>query len=217
MPVTPRQLYMMQLVGELEQQLTITKFWFRGGDSSPASTIAIEMSNIHAHFKSTVLPKYQAFCSSRWHGNHLILICMTTEPKQMIDETIAVSGFQDAISLPAFASGVLSLRSGFASRTRNGRVFLPSPSTGDGDGSRLTGASFGLLQAFGNQLLTSFGTSGVNAYGRIGIFSRKLGVTRVLTPTPKLNYSTAGWTQCTEVIARSQIATQRRRRLGFGQ
>jgi hypothetical protein len=217
MPISPLQLYVMLLVGEIENQLTITKFWFRGGSASPASTIAIEMSNIHSHFKSTLLPKYQAFCSSRWHGNHLMLINLTTEPKQMIDDVITVSGFQDAISLPAFAAGVLSLRSGFADRTRNGRIFLPSPSTGDSDGSRLTGASLGLLQAFGSQLLTSFGTSGVNAYGRIGIFSRKLGVTRVTVPIPKLNYSTAGWTQCTAVIARSEIATIRKRKLGRGQ
>jgi hypothetical protein len=217
MPISPLQLYMMQIVGEIENQLTITKFWFKGNSASPASTIAIEMSNIHSHFKSTVLPKYQAFCSSRWHGNHLMLINLTTEPKQMIDDVIAVSGFQDAISLPSFAAGVLSLRSGFANRNRNGRIFLPSPSTGDGDGSRLTGASFGLLQAFGSQLLTSFGTSGVNAYGRIGIFSRQLGVTRVLAPTPHLVYSTNGWTQCTQVIARSEIKTQRRRMLAHGQ
>lgn len=217
MPLSPLKLYMMLIVGELENQLTITKFWFRGGTASPASTVTVEMTQIHAAFKANILPKYQAFCSSRWHGNHLLLMEMTTRPRQMIDEVIAVSGFQDAISLPAFSSGVLSLRSGFSDRTRNGRLFLPSPSSGDCDGSRLSSASFGLLQTFGNSLLTYFGPSGSNAYGRIGIFSRKLGVTRVLTPTPQLNYSIAGWTQCTEVIARSEIATQRKRKLGRGQ
>lgn len=216
MPLSPLKLYMLLIVGEIEQQETITKFWFKGGTASPASTVQAEISNIHSGFKTSVLPKYQAFTSSRWHGNHLMILEMTTRPRVMIDETIAVSGFQDAISLPAFSSGVLSLRSGLSDRTRNGRLFLPSPSSGDCDGSRLTGASFGLLQAFGNQLLTTFGPTGTNAYGRIGIFSRKLGVTRVLTPLPQLNYSTAGWTQCTEVIARSEIATQRKRKLGRG-
>lgn len=217
MPISPLQLYMLVIVGEIEQQLTMTKFWFRGGSASPASTIPIEMAQIHAQFKSTCLPKYQLFCSSRWHGNHLMILNMSTKPRQMIDEVINVSGGQDAISLPAFASGVLSLRSGFADRTRNGRLFLPSPDTGSSDGSRLTAGAFGLLQAFGAELIAKFGPSGTNAYGRIGIFSRKLGVTQPLGPGSPMNYSTAGWTQCTEVIARSEIATQRKRKLGRGQ
>lgn len=217
MPVSPLQLYMFMIVGELHQQLTVTRLWFRGHTASPASTVAIELSNIKTGVVNSILPAYRNFLSSAWHGNHLLAMNMTTVPRIMIDEVISASGVQDAISLPSFNAGVLSLRTGLSGRTRNGRLFLPSPSSGDCDGSRLTGASLGLLQAFGNTLLNVFGPTGTNAYGRIGVFSRKLGVTRNAGPPPSLSYSIAGWTAVTEVIARSEIATMRKRKLGRGQ
>lgn len=216
MPVSPIQLYMLQVVGEIENQVTINRFWFKGHTASPASTILIEMSNIHSHFKSTVLPKFQAYCSSRWHGNHLMILNMSTRPRQMVDEVINVAGLQDAMSLPSYSAGLLSLRSGFADRTRNGRIYLPPTDAGNNDGSRHSGAAFGLLQAFGAQLLTSFGPAGVNTYGRIGIFSPKLGRTQPGGAGTQMNYSVAGWTACTEIIPRSLIATQRKRYVGKG-
>lgn len=142
---------------------------------------------------------------------------MTTKPRVMMDEVLSVSGVQDAISLPAFSGGLLSLRSGFSDRTRNGRLFIPSPSSGDCDGSRLTGASFGLLAALGGALVNTFGPTGTNTYGRLGIMSMKLGRTQPGGPGTPYNYSLAGFTACTDIIPRSEIATIRKRKLGRGQ
>lgn len=217
MPITPNKLYMVTLVGEIENQLTMNRFWVKGHTASPASTVVAEINGIYGGFNTGIIPVYRNFLSSRWHGNHISIVEMTTRPRQMLDVVLSSSGVQDAISLPAFAAGILSLRSGFADRTRNGRLFIPSPDSGSCDGSRLTGGAFGLLQAIGAAVLNVFGPTGSNTYGRIGIFSRKLGVTRVAGPPPVLNYSTNGWTACTEMIARSEIGTIRKRKLGRGQ
>lgn len=217
MPITPNKLYMIRLIGELENQLTITTLWVKGHTASPASTVTAEMSGLRLNMVNSIIPAYRNFVSSRWHGNHLLILEMTTKPRQMWDEVLAVSGVQDAISLPAFAGGLLSLRSGFSDRARNGRLFIPSPSSGDCDGSRLTGASFGLLSSLGGALINTWGPTGTNTYGRLGIMSMKLGRTQPGGPGTPYNYSTAGWTQCTEIIPRSEIATIRKRKLGRGQ
>lgn len=217
MPISPLKLYCCWIVGELDNQLTVTRLWFRGGTSSPASTVTAEIGGIRSGIVTSILPAYRNFCSSLWHGNHLQIMEMTTTPRVMIDEVISVSGIGDAQSLPSFCAGVLSIRTGFSGRTRAGRLFLPGIPDGGSLNSKLTGASFGQLQAFGTTLLNVFGPSGTNAYGRWGVFSRKLGVTRSAGPPPSLSYSIAGWTQATEAIARFDVATMRKRKLGRGQ
>lgn len=217
MPLSPLQLYCCWIVGEIHNQLTITRLWFRGNTASPASTVTVELGGIRTGIINSVIPAYRNFASSAWHGNHMQIMCMTTVPRQMIDEVISVSGVQDALALPSFCAGVLSIRTGFSGRTRAGRIFLPGIPFDDSVDSKLSGGAFGLLQAFGNTLLTVFGPSGTNAYGRIGVYSRKLGVTRNPGPPPSLSYSTAGWTAATEFIARPDVKTMRKRLLGRGQ
>lgn len=217
MPMTPNKLYKVALVGELENQLTMTTFWLKGHTASPASTVDAEIAGIRQGMLIAVIPAYRNFVSSRWHGNHLLILEMSTKPRVMWDEVLAVSGVQDAISLPAFAGGLLSLRSGFSDRARNGRLFIPSPSSGDCDGSRLTGASFGLLANLGGTLINTWGPNGTNNYARLGIYSMKNGRTQPGGPGTPYNYSLAGWTQCKEIIPRSELATIRKRKLGRGQ
>jgi hypothetical protein len=216
MPITPNKLYMVRIIGEIEQQLTITTLWLKGHTASPASTVSAEISGIKSGMSGTIIPAYRACLSSKWHGNHQIIMEMTTKPRVMDDTILSISGVQDAISLPAFDSQLCSLRSGFSDRSRNGRVFLPPPDSGACDGSRLIGGSFGLLQAFGAALFNTWGPSGTNTYVRLGIMSMKLGRTQPLGPGTPYNYSLAGWTACTEVIARSEISSTRKRRLGHG-
>jgi hypothetical protein len=217
MPITPPKLYMVRIVGEIEQQLTITTLWLKGHTASPASTVAAEISGIKSGMSATVIPAYRTCLSSKWHGNHQVILEMTTKPRVMDDIILSISGVQDAISLPAFNSQLLSLRSGFSDRSRNGRLFLPPADSGACDGSRLIGGSFGLLQAFGAALFNLWGPAGTNNYVRLGIFSPKLGRTQPLGPGTPYNYSVAGWNQCTEIIARSEISSTRKRRLGHGQ
>lgn len=217
MPITPAMMYMVRIIGELEQQLTITTLWLKGHTASPASTVQAEISGIKSGMSATVIPAYRNCLSSKWHGNHQVILEMTRQPRVMDDITLSISGVQDAISLPAFNAQLCSLRSGFSNRSRNGRLFLPSPDSGACDGSRLTGGSFGLLQAFGAALYNLWGPSGTNTYVRLGIFSPKLGRTQPLGPGTPYSYSTAGWNQVTEIIPRSELSSIRKRRLGHGQ
>jgi len=217
MPISPAKLYMVRIVGELEDQLTITTLWLKGHTASPASTVAAEIAGIKVGMNTVVIPAYRNCLSSNWHGNHQVILEMTTKPRVMDDIVLSISGVQDAISLPAFNAQLLSLRSGFSDRTRNGRLFIPSPDSGACDGSRLQGSSFGLLQALGAALINLWGPTGTNTYARLGIFSPLLGRTQPLGPGTPYNYLVSGWTQCTEIIPRSEIASIRKRRLGHGQ
>jgi hypothetical protein len=147
----------------------------------------------------------------------MVTMEMTVRPRAMIDEVIAVSGDQDATALPSFCAPVLSYRTGFSGRSYCGRIYLPGLAEGSSVSSRLSGGAFGLVAALGAALKSTFGPTGTNAYGRIGVFSRLAGVTRSIGPPPVLNYSIAGWTQITEYIARPDIGSQRKRKLGIGQ
>lgn len=217
MPITPRKLYMATIVGSLHGQLTMTRLWLRGGDASPASQVKTELAGIRTGLFGPVLDAYKACLSSAWHGNHLSIIEMTVRPREMIDEVIAVSGNQDADALPSFCAALLSFRTGFSGRSYAGRLYLPGVASTLSTESRLDGSAFGLVQAFGASLLSTFGPNGTNFYGRVGVFSVKLGVTTNVGPPKTLNYSIAGWRQITECIARPDIATMRKRKLGVGQ
>jgi len=217
MPISPRKLYCCTIVGELHGQQVMTRFWIRGGDASPASTVTAEITNIRAGMFTNILPAYKACLTSAWHGNHMTTMEMTTRPRVMIDEVIAVSGDQDADALPSFCAAVLSYRTGFSGRSYAGRVYLPGLYAGSSESSRLVGGAFGLVQSLGATLLSTFGPTGTNTYGRVGVFSRLAGVTRSAGPPPVLNYSILGWTQITQYIARADVGTQRKRKLGVGQ
>src|SRR5215204_999502 len=74
-----------------------------------------------------------------------------------------------------------------------------------------------LAMALGAALINLWGPTGTNTYAILGIFSPLLGRTQPLGPGTPYNYLVSGWTQCTEIIPRSEIASIRKRRLGHGQ
>lgn len=217
MPVTPRQLYQVKLIGELHGQLTETRFWLRGGDSSPASTVAAEIAGIRLPFINTIIPAIKSFCNQEWHAKTLLTVQMSVRPGIFIDDVLTGGGSQVGDSLPSFCAGLLSLRTGLTGRERVGRIYLPGVAEDFSQDSRLAGDYLGILQSIGNTLLSTFGPSGSTGYGRIGVFSRKLGVTRNIGPPPTLSYSINGWTQITSFIARPEVATMRKRKLARGQ
>lgn len=216
MPISPRVLYMCKLIGELHGQTTETRFWIRGGDSSPASTVAAEIVGIRNPMINFVIPAIKAWASQEWHAKTLLTVQMSTRPGVFIDDPLTGGGNQVGDSLPSFCAGLLSLRTGLTGRSRVGRIYLPGVAEDFSQDSRMAGDYLGVLQSVGTTLLQQFGTSGATGYGRIGVFSRKLGVTRSIGPPPSLSYSINGWTQITSFIARPEIATMRKRKLFVG-
>lgn len=217
MPVTPRQLYCVHVIGELHGQLTQTRFWFRGGDSSPASTVSAELQGIRSAFAASILPAYRLFCNQQWIAKTMLTVQMSANPGAFIDDPLTGGGSQVGDSLPSFCGGLLSLRTGLTGRSRVGRIYLPGVAEDLSSSSRLENSYVSILQALGNALLNTFGPTGTSGYGRVGVFSRRLGVTRNAGPPPTLTYSINGWTQVTSFIARPEIATQRKRKLARGQ
>lgn len=216
MPLSPLQLYCAKLIGELHGQTTETRFWLRGGTSSPASTVAAELQGIRNDMITYVVPAVKAFASQEWHAKTLLTIQMSARPGSFIDDVLSGGGSQVGDSLPSFCAGLLSLRTGLTGRSRVGRIYLPGVAEDFSQDSKLAGDYLGILQSLGSTLLARFGPSGATGYGRIGVFSRKLGVTRNPGPPPTLAYSTAGWTQITSFIARPEVASMRKRKLFVG-
>lgn len=217
MPVSPIQLYMVKYIGELHGQVTETRFWVKGHTASPASTVAAEIQGIRNEFFGAILTAFKACCNQEWHAKTLLTVQMTQRPGIFIDDFLTGGGIISGNALPSFCSGVLSLRTGITGRSRVGRLYIPGVPEDFSQDSKFSGDYLGIIQSLGSTILGKFGPSGTVGYGRIGVFSRKLGVTRSAGPPPSLSYSTAGWTQVTSFIARSEVATQRKRKLGRGQ
>lgn len=208
---------MIKVIGELHGQLTENRFWFRGGTASPASTVAAEIGALNNDFLANIIPVMKNFCNQEWHAVTMLTVQMSANPGVFIDNVLTGGGIQLEHSLPSYCAGLLSLRTGLTGRSRVGRLYIPGVAADRSSASRLDGDYLAILQTLGSTLLTRYGPSGVHAYGRIGVFSRLLGVTRVPLPTPHLTYSTAGWTQVTTFIARSTVYTNRKRLLTVGQ
>lgn len=217
MPLTPRQLYRCIIVGELHGQLTQTAFHFRGADSSPASTVQAEITNLYNDFLANVVPAYKLFCNQQWTAKSLFVVQLTARPGVIIDQPLSGGGAQTGDSLPSYCAGVLSLRTGLTGRSRVGRLYIPGVSEELSSTSRLEASYLSLLQQLGAVLTNRYGASGTSTSGRFGVFSRKLGVTRVGGLVPYLDYSINGWTQVTSTIARNVVGTQRKRLLAKGQ
>lgn len=217
MPLSPLQLYRAIVVGELHGQLTQTIFHFRGATSSPASTVSAEMNNLYADLTANLVPAMKTPLNQEWHAKSLKLLRISAEPMEMIDSALTGEGLQTGHSLPSFVAALLSLRTGFSDRSRTGRLYLPGIAEDLSESSRLEGSYLGLFQSFGTLLVNRYGASGTSNNGRLGVFSRKLGVTRVASVPPRLAYSTVGWTQVTQIIAQVELASCRKRKLRRGE
>jgi hypothetical protein len=218
MPLTPRGLYRLKLIGELHGQLTETAFHFITSENSGYTSYTSEMNDLMDRFLQSILPKYQLFASQQWAAKTLTGITLVPAQEAFIEKRIANgTGAQSDDSLPSFCAGLLSLRTGKGGRSRIGRLYLPGVAESLSSQSRLEGVYLGLLTDFGSALTATFGNNGAYPWNRYGVFSRKLGVTRVLLPFPHLTYSSAGFTIVTNTVARPEIATMRRRKLARGQ
>lgn len=217
MPLPEKGLYRLILVGELHGQATQTAFHFQDSDNQPNSTYQIALNHLMSDFQTGVLPKIQLFASQEWAAKTLIGITLIPKQLVFIETRIANgTGTQTDDSLPTFNAGLLSLRTGLGGRSHIGRLYFPGVAEGLSSDSRLEGSYLGLLSDIGATLVSKYGVNGSYPYCRYGVFSRKLGVTRVVSPIPTLNYSRNGWFQINSTVARPEIATQRRRKLARG-
>lgn len=215
--MTPRGLYRLKLVGELHGQLTETAFHFKGADSNSYTSYLAEMQALHDDFTSNIITPYKTFCNQEWKAKSLLTIQLLPTPGILLESILTGGGVQVGNSLPSFCAGLLSLRTGFTGRSYHGRIYIPGVSEDLSSLGKLEGNYLSLLQSLGATLLTRYGPSGAANSARLGVFSRKLGVTRVTLPIPHLTYSLSGWNQLSTVVARAEIATQRKRKLARGQ
>jgi hypothetical protein len=216
-PLNPLGLYRLKLVGELHGQATETTFHFQTSSFSSETSYTVELDRTMDTFISTVLPKIQAFANQEWAAKTVIGVSLIPKQALFIEKRLANgAGFQGDNSLPSFCAGLLSLRTGVGGRSSIGRLYLPGVAELLSSASRLEGAYLSLLSNVGATLVSTFGPSGSWPYTRWGVFSRKLGVTRTLLPTPTLTYSHAGFKIVTNTVARPEIATMRRRKLARG-
>lgn len=218
MPLNPLGLYRLKLVGELHGQATETAFHFQTNSTGNVNnSYRVELQDLMANFVTNIVPKVQLFASQEWIGKTVLGITLIPKAEVFIETRLMNgTGGQSDDSLPSFCAGLLSLRTGFGGRSRIGRLFLPGVSENLSSTSRLEGSYLTLLANVGAALTSTFGANGAYPWNRYGVFSRKLGATRVLLPIPRIDYSHAGFAIVQSTVARPEIATQRRRKLARG-
>jgi hypothetical protein len=217
MPLTPRGLYRIKLIGELHGQLTETAFHFVTSEVSAFDRYDLELNALMEAFIQSILPLWQGFCSQEWAAKTVTGITLIPAQEVFIEKGIVNGGgSQPDDSLPSFCAALLSLRTGKGGRSRIGRLYVPGVAEGLSSQSRLEGNYLGLLRNLGAALTSTFGNNGSYPWNRYGVFSRKLGVTRHLLPTPHLDYSAAGFQIVTTTVPRPEVATMRRRKLARG-
>jgi hypothetical protein len=218
MPLSPLGLYRVTLIGELHGQATQTAFHFMTNSSGNVNNnYSTELTDLVADFIANVVPKIQLFANQEWAGKTVLGITLIPKATVFIESRLANgTGTQPDQCLPSFCAGLLSLRTGAGGRSRIGRLYIPGVAEGLSSASKLEGSYLSLLSGIGAALLQRYGPSGGFPYVRYGVFSRKLGVTRNFGPPPTLSYSAAGFMMINSIIARPEIATQRRRKLARG-
>ena len=217
MPLNPLGLYRLILVGELHGQATQTAFHFQTRPINVNNSYYTELNDLMTHFLNNMVPVIRTFACQEWAAKTLIGVTLIPKAEVFIETRIANgSGNQTDNSLPSFCAGLLSLRTGSGGRSRIGRLYFPGVSENLSSNSRLEGNYLGLLAAIGAALTSNYGTPGAYPYVTYGVFSRKLGVTRTLLPTPSLTYSHAGFKGVTSTVARPEVKTMRRRMLAAG-
>lgn len=217
MPLTPRQLYRVIITGELHGQQTMNLFHFRGADSSPASTITAEITNLYNDFNTNVIPAYKLCICQEWQAKSLKVVQLTANPGAFIDQVLVGNGAQTGDSLPSHDAGVLSFRTGLTGRTRAGRIYVPGVPEDNSASSRYEVGLLSVVQSLGTLLVNRYGPTGTSSSGRFGVFSRKMGVIRHPGPPPWLEYTLTGWTQITAAIARPELGTMRKRKQHHGE
>jgi hypothetical protein len=218
MPLSPLGLYRVTLIGELHGQATQTAFHFMTNTSGNVNnSYTTELTDLMANFVAQIVPKVQLFACQEWAAKTVLGITLIPKAQVFMETRLASgTGTQPDNSLPSFCAGLLSLRTGAGGRSRIGRLYIPGVAEGLSSTSRLEGNYLSLLSGIGASLLSQYGPSGGFPYVRYGVFSRKLGVTRNPGPPPTLSYSSAGFMIINSIIARPEIATQRRRKLARG-
>jgi hypothetical protein len=218
MALNPLGLYHLTLVGEIHGQTTQNIFYFQTKSSSPRTSYTVEATNIVADFKNNVLDVIRAFACDDWRVKSLLCTTLIPAHTVLIEERIPTGeGFQPDDSLPSFCAGLLSLRTGVGGRRAHGRLFFAGVPENQSSDSRLEGAHLTLLNDIGGMLLARYGPSGGFIDARWGVYSRRIGVTRLAGPPPSLVYSASGFFPVTETIGRPEIATIRKRKLQSGQ
>jgi hypothetical protein len=218
MPLSPLGLYRVTLIGELHGQATQTAFHFQTNSSGNVNNnYSTELQDLMANFITNIVPKVQLFAGQEWAGKTVLGITLIPKATVFVEMRLANgTGTQPDQCLPSFCAGLLSLRTGAGGRSRIGRLYIPGVAEGLSSNSKLEGSYLSLLSGIGAALLQQYGPSGGFPYVRYGVFSRKLGVTRNPGPPATLSYSSAGWMMINSIIARPEIATQRRRKLARG-
>lgn len=139
------------------------------------------------------------------HGRQLAV------PAPVYDSAYALAGGVGTDALPPQNAMVATLRTGFAGRTKRGRLFFGAfPETAQVDGV-WDAAWVTAYQTALDAMVTALGVAGTDPDYQWGVWSRKLG-----GDDPGPYNLAAGWTPISAAVVRSTVYTQRRRAIGVG-
>lgn len=139
------------------------------------------------------------------HGRQLAV------PAPTYDGAYSLAGGVSTDNLPPQSALVATLRTGYAGRTKRGRLYLGGFSEALQVDGQWDASFVAAMQTYFDDMVAALGLGGSNTDYQWGVWSRKLG-----GEDPGPYNLAAGWTPISSVVVRPIVYTQRRRTIGVG-
>jgi hypothetical protein len=211
-------LFRVDMIGEIHGQLTQNSFHFSVYGDLLANNPHQLGSGLLQDFITGALPVVRQVASQQWAVK--LVYCSSMIPKSEVLYEQAIpegGGFQPDDSLPSHDCFLLRLRTGYGGRSRNGSLHLAGVPEGSSSNSRIEGSLLTDLRGVGDFLIARYGVGGSSDGYLWGLYSRKLGDTRIPGPPPAIAHSLTGFYPVVSVVASNEVSTILKRRLHRGE
>ena len=210
-------IYRLIVQGKIHGQTWQNVFWFRTKEGTPSVNLQEDTDNLISQFDLLMKSLYLGMMSS---DSKLELVTATVmEPNntaQTIKSYINQNGAVASEALPSYCAAVISWYTSNNGRSAHGRTYITGVPEIGATQSFFDTPHQTRISNFVTQWLGTFGINGSSSRFRFVVYSKKIGVTKVMTVPPRLAYSPLAGNPVTRAAINTTIYTQRHRLLGKG-
>lgn len=205
LPVPTGNVFMLQLLGTIENQLTINTFYYQDNKVIGTPEANAE-TNLAQQWVTNVAVNYDSCISADWTSTGIKVTCLTIPSRIPVVYTTGFpsAGTGAAGHMPTEVSCVVQRRTNFKGQSGRGRVGLPAVPLTAVTNSVVNAAQLTKMTAFGNNMILSLVTAG--ATYSAGLVSRR-------GTLPNVTY---GFAQLISTVNDTLVGTIRRRKIGRG-
>lgn len=206
LPVVPAgaNVCLYRIVGSVENQLTVTTFYFMGGNAPPTT---LQLGTILTNASNALRVLYLSCIAADWSlvSERIDVVNVNSIQGQTIVTNAGALGSRVAPHLPTQMAAVILRQSNVKGQHGRGRISLPAISAGDCTESTITLAAEKTALANLAAAFTTTITDGVNVYTPV--------IVQRSTATPRL---VIGASPITGTHVNFLLGTIRRRKIGRG-